>query len=54
MRDHVNRIDDNQLTKIAKNGKLNTSRLSMAFEMLERKLNINITREQAHRIKYRT
>jgi len=48
-------IDDNRLAKIAKNRKSNISRPpGTAFKTLVRKLNINITAEQAHWMKYRT
>jgi len=45
-RDHVNKMNDNQLAKIARNGKPNIFRT--AYETLMRKLDINITGEQTH------
>jgi len=41
---------DNQLVKITRNGKSNI----MAFKTLVRKLDINITKEEGHWIKYKT
>jgi hypothetical protein len=47
-RDHVNRMNDNRLAKIAKIGKPN---IWTVFETLLRKLSTNITGKQDYRIK---
>jgi len=52
---HVNRINDNWLAKIAKNGKPSISKaLWTASKTLVRKLDLDITEEQACWIKCRT
>jgi len=50
-RDHVNRMDDNRLAGISKNGKAS---IWMASETLMRRLNIASASEQTHWIRYKT
>jgi len=50
-RSMINKINDNRLAKIARNGKPNMLKAPIPWR---RKLDINITGEQAHWIKYRT
>ncbi|KAH0954500.1 hypothetical protein HN011_012000 [Eciton burchellii] len=53
-RDHVNRMDDNRLAKIAKNGKPNTSKPPGPPSERRGSMHISITGGQPHCIKYRT